>query len=53
MKINGIDGLTITDLQDEVNRGGKFVVYRFCVSAIVVTFKRSSGIYFIKRDEAV
>jgi hypothetical protein len=52
MKINGIDGLTISQLQDEVNRGGKFVVYRFCISAVVVTFRRSSGIYFIKSDQS-
>lgn len=51
MKINGIEGMTVSQLQDEVNQGGKFVIYQFCISAILVTFRRSSEIYFIKRDQ--
>jgi len=47
MKINGLDGLTINDLNRELERGGKFVVYQFCISIVVATFRRSSEIYFI------
>ncbi len=47
MKINGLDGLTIDDINRELGRGGKFVVYQFCISIIVATFRRSSDIYFI------
>ena len=52
MKIKGIDGLTVTQLQDEVNQGGKFVIYRYCVSIVVMTFRRSSDIHFIKREQS-
>ena len=51
MKIKGIDGMTIAELQDEVDRGGKFISYTYCLSFIVMSIKRSSGIYFIKSNE--
>jgi hypothetical protein len=51
MKIKGIEGLSVADLQDEVNQGGKFVTYRYCVSIIILSFRRSSDIYFIKKDQ--
>ncbi len=51
MKINGIEGLTTTELNNELKQGAKFVVYQYCVSILVMTFKRSSNIYFIKNGE--
>ena len=52
MEIKGLEGLSVSDVQDEVNQGGKFVVYRYCISVIVLSFRRSSNIYFIKRDQS-
>jgi len=52
MKINGIEGMTVSQVQSEVARGGKFVMYQYCISILVMTFRRSSGIYFIKADES-
>ncbi len=52
MKINGIDGMTVQDLQDEVYSGGKFVIYSYCVSIIVMTFKRGTDIYFVKHNQS-
>ena len=51
MKIRGIESMTVADVQDEINRGGKFVLYTYCFSIIVMSFKRPSGIYFIKSGE--
>jgi len=51
MKIEGINGMTVMDIQDEINKGGKFVIYSYCVSIIILSFKRSSDIYFIKREQ--
>ncbi|MBS1511225.1 MAG: hypothetical protein JST86_10310 [Bacteroidetes bacterium] len=50
MKIKNIEGLSVLQLQDEVNRGAKFVVYQYCISVLVLTFKRPSDIYFIPAD---
>jgi hypothetical protein len=46
--IKNIEGLTIDDLNKELAQGAKFVVFQYCISIIVMTFKRSSSVYFIK-----
>lgn len=51
MKINGIEGMTVSYIQSEVARGGKFVIFQYCISLLVITFRRGSNIYFIKPDE--
>lgn len=51
MKIKGIEGMTVAEVQDEINRGGKFVLYTYCISIIVMSFKRPSSVYFIKSNE--
>jgi hypothetical protein len=54
MKIKNIDGLSATDLQEQVNNGARFVYFPFTISLIVVTFKRTSGVYLVrKQKEAV
>jgi len=30
VKINGIEGLSLAQVQDEVQRGAKFVVFGYC-----------------------
>jgi hypothetical protein len=52
MKINGIDGLTVQDMQDEIANGGKFVIYQWCVSIVVMTFRRGTDIYFVRPGES-
>ncbi|AXQ27335.1 hypothetical protein D0B54_00915 [Solimonas sp. K1W22B-7] len=52
MKIIGIDGLNGQQLQDEINRGGKFVLFQYCVSILVMTFKRPSNIYFVRSGQS-
>jgi hypothetical protein len=51
MKIIGIEGMSNMELQMELQRGGKFVTFQYCISILVMTFKRRSNIYFIKADE--
>jgi hypothetical protein len=51
-KIVGIDGLNDTEINFELQRGAKFVLYQYCISLLVVTFKRSSDIYFVRQGES-
>jgi hypothetical protein len=51
MKILGVDGLTSQQVQDEVAQGGRFVMYQYCISIIVMTFRRTSNIYFLKAGQ--
>lgn len=39
------------ELQQEIQQGGKFVMFQYCISILVLTFKRSSNIYFIRHEE--
>ena len=52
MKINGVEGMSRDQVTFEVQRGGRFVLYSYCVSLLVVTFKRPSAIYFIRSGES-
>jgi hypothetical protein len=51
-KIIGIDNMTVEEINKELSHGGKFVVFPYCFSIIILTFKRSSDIYFIKAGES-
>lgn len=52
MKIKNIDGLSAEDLLQEEKRGAKFVYFTFTVSFIVVTFKRTSGVYLLQAGKS-
>jgi hypothetical protein len=51
IKIQGIDGLSQSEIDFELQRGAKFVLFQYCVSVVVLTFKRPSDIYFIRSGE--
>lgn len=51
MKIKNVEGLTTDQINKELQNGGKFVLYQYTISIIVLTFKRSSNIYFIRGGE--
>lgn len=50
-KIIGLDGMTVEELNHELANGAKFVVFLYCFSIVILTFKRSSEIYLIKSGE--
>ena len=52
MKIRGTENMTSDEINFELQRGGKFVFFQYCISIVILTFKRSSGIYFIRYGES-
>ena len=50
-KIRGIEGLPNDQLDLEIDRGARFVMYWYCWSTIVMTFKEASDIHFIRAGE--
>jgi hypothetical protein len=50
-KIRGIEGLKQGELNFELQRGAKFVLFQYCISIIVLTFRRPSDIYFLRAGE--
>lgn len=51
MIIKGIEGMDSRSIESQIQQGGKFVIYTYCFSVILMTFRRSSNIYFIRADE--
>lgn len=52
MKIIGVEGMGNLELRTEIQRGGRFVMFQYVISILIMTFKRSSNIYFVKADES-
>jgi hypothetical protein len=51
MQIRGIDGMTLQDIQAELRRGGRFVHFEWCVSVLVMTFRRPTDVYFLRSGQ--
>ncbi|HEX6502736.1 MAG TPA: hypothetical protein VF011_05775 [Terriglobales bacterium] len=52
MAIRGIEGLSPEQINFELQRGGKFVVYQYCISLLVVTLRRGSPVYLVRDGES-
>ena len=52
MRIKNIDGLSIAEIKEIINDGGRFVFFPYTVSVVLATFKRASSIYLIRRGES-
>jgi hypothetical protein len=52
MKIVGIEGMAPDRVQFELQRGAKLVCYQYCISLLVITFRRSTDVYFVPAGES-
>ena len=52
LSIKGIEGMTLSNVVLEVQSGAKFVVFQYCVSIGIMTFRRSSDVYFLRFGES-
>lgn len=52
MKIRGIEGMSPDRLQFEIQRGAKLVFYQYAISVFVMSFRRSSDMYYIPAGES-
>lgn len=50
--IKNTENLTTEQINEELKRGAKFVVFSYTISIIILTFRRGSDIYFIKSNES-
>lgn len=51
-QIKGLEGMTSDQINRELERGGRFVMYQYCISIIIMSFRRNSSIYFIRGGES-
>ncbi len=50
-RIIGVEGLTIDELNAELAQGARFVIYQYCISVIVMSFRQGSDVHFIRANE--
>ena len=50
--IKGIEGMTVQEIKNEVALGGKFVIFQYSISILVMTFKRPTDVFFIKSGDS-
>ena len=51
-KIVGLENVSGVELAVELQKGGKFVIYRYCISILILTFYNTSNTYFVRADES-
>ena len=51
MKIVGAENMSPDQMRFEIQRGAKLVYFQYVISVLVMTFRRSSNIYFIPAGE--
>ncbi|HEY0264634.1 MAG TPA: hypothetical protein VGC07_08925 [Granulicella sp.] len=52
LDIQAIRTLPPTELSFELQRGGRLVVFQYCVSILVMSFRRNSSVQLIKAGES-
>jgi hypothetical protein len=51
MQIKNIQNLKVSEIKQLVQQGGKFVIFPYTISFVIMTLRRNSDIYFIRPDE--
>jgi hypothetical protein len=51
MNLTPVEQMTPEQLRFEIQRGAKFVQYQYCLSILIMTFKRYSKITFVAPEE--
>ena len=52
IEIHGMENMKQGELEFEIQRGGKFVLFQYCISVVILTFRRPSAIYLIRNGES-
>lgn len=52
MSLDEVSKLSVSELNQQLAEGAKFVQFSYAISLIVITFKRYSKIYFIRKDDS-
>lgn len=51
MGIKGLDGVSAQEFALQLRMGARFVVFGYCISIMIMTFKRGSDVYYIRPGE--
>lgn len=51
-RIIGAEGLSDEEIALKLTEGGRLVSYQYCISVVVLTFRRSSDLHLLKPGES-
>ena len=51
MTLEQLEGYSKDWIVNEIENGGRFVVFPYCISALIISFQKYSKVYFIRNDE--
>jgi hypothetical protein len=51
-RVRGTDRLTWADLQVELAAGGRFVVFEYVISLVILTLRRPTDVYFVRSGKS-
>lgn len=49
---SAVSGMSPHEIAFEIQRGGRFVVYQYCISLVFITFRRNSPVRFVRAGES-
>lgn len=52
IQIHGTEGMSPAQIRHELQNGARCVAYGYCISILVMSFKRSSGLRLLRAGEA-
>lgn len=52
IQIKGTEGMSPSQIRQELQSGARCVAYGYCISIVVMSFKRGSGLYLLRADQA-
>lgn len=47
-----MEGLSVSQLNFEIQRGGRFVFFPYAIFLLIISFRRSSAMYFVRSGES-
>lgn len=52
MKLKELSRMSIAELNHHLSEGARFVRYTYVISIVVLTFKRESDIFFVRKNDS-
>lgn len=47
-----LEDMTLDEIVSEIRAGSKFVMYKYCVSVVILTFQQPSGIHLVRAHQS-
>jgi hypothetical protein len=48
LRIKGLEGISPEELDRELENGARFVLFTYCISILILTFRRTSDIFYVR-----